>query len=48
MAVQSKAQALELERPVTLVDDVMNVVPFVMVGTHGKPPYPVVGDTAPD
>jgi hypothetical protein len=27
---------------------VMNVVPFVMVGTQGKPPYRVVGDTAPD
>jgi hypothetical protein len=46
--VQSKAQALELERTVTLVDDVMNVVPFVMVGTQGKPPYRVVGDTTPD
>ncbi|HEY8047826.1 MAG TPA: transporter [Ramlibacter sp.] len=46
--VKTKEQAMELERTVTLVDDVMNVVPFVMVGTDGKPPYHVVGDTAPD
>jgi hypothetical protein len=24
------------------------VVPFVMVGADGKPPYRVVGDTTPD
>ena len=46
--VKSKEQAIELERAVTLVDDVMNVVPYLMVGTGGKPPYRVVGDTAPD
>ena len=46
--VASKQQAIELERAVTLVDDVTNVVPFVMVGTGGKPPYRVVGDTTPD
>jgi hypothetical protein len=46
--VKSKEQAMELERTVTLVDDVMNVVPFVMVGTDGKPPYHVVGNTTPD
>jgi hypothetical protein len=46
--VKSKEQAIELERAVTLVDDVINVVPYVMVGTDGKPPYRTVGDTAPD
>lgn len=46
--VKSKEQALELERTLTLVDDVLNVVPMLMVGTEGKPPYRVVGDTTPD
>jgi hypothetical protein len=46
--VKSREQAIELERTVTLVDDVLNVVPFVMVGADGKPPYRVVGDTTPD
>lgn len=46
--VKSQEQALELERTLTLVDDVMNVVPLLMIGTEGKPPYRVVGDTAPD
>jgi hypothetical protein len=46
--VKTKEQAIDLERTVTLVDDVMNVVPFLMVGTDGKPPYHVVGDTTPD
>ena len=46
--VKTKEQAIELERTGTLVDDVMNVVPFIMVGTDGKPPYHVVGDTTPD
>lgn len=46
--VKTKEQAIELERTVTLVDDVMNVIPFVMVGTDGQPPYRVVGDTTPD
>ncbi|HUR88309.1 MAG TPA: transporter [Ramlibacter sp.] len=46
--VKSSEQASALERTVVLVDDVMNVVPFIMVGTEGKPPYHVVGDTTPD
>jgi hypothetical protein len=46
--VKSKEQAIELERTLTLVDDVMNVVPYLMIGTDGKPPYHVVGDTQPD
>ena len=37
--VQSKEQALELERAVMLVDDVMGVINNLMVGTQGKPPY---------
>jgi hypothetical protein len=46
--VKSKEQALELERTLTLVDDVMTVVPMLMIGTEGKPPYRVVGDITPD
>ena len=46
--VKTKEQAIELERTLTLVDDVMNVVPYLMVGTEGKPPYHVVGETQPD
>jgi hypothetical protein len=46
--VTSKEQAIELERAIAHVDDVMNVVPFVMVGSQGKPPYKVAGDSAPD
>jgi hypothetical protein len=46
--VKSKEQAIELERTLTLVDDVLNVVPSLMIGTEGKPPYRVVGDTTPD
>ena len=46
--VKTKEQAIELERTVSLVDDVMNVIPFVMVGTDGKPPYHGAGDTTPD
>jgi hypothetical protein len=46
--VKSKEQAIELESAVAHVDDVMNVVPYLMVGTDGKPPYRVVGDTTPD
>jgi hypothetical protein len=46
--VKSKEQGLELERVLTLVDDVVNVVPMLMIGTEGKPPYRVVGDTTPD
>lgn len=46
--VKSKEQAIELERTLALVDDVTNVVPYLMVGPGGKPPYRVVGDTAPD
>lgn len=46
--VRSQEQAIALERTVGLVDDVMNVVPYLMVGTDGAPPYKVVGDTRPD
>lgn len=46
--VKSKEQAIELERAVTLVDDVSNVIPYVTVGTGGPTPYKVVGDTEPD
>jgi hypothetical protein len=46
--VKSKEQAIELERTLTLVDDVLNVVPYLMIGTEGKPPYRVAGDTTPD
>lgn len=46
--VQSKEQSEALERAVTLVDDVSNVVNYLMVGTKGQPPYKVVGDTTPD
>jgi hypothetical protein len=41
--VQSREQAQALEQAVVLVDDVMNVVNELMVGTQGRPPY----DTAP-
>ena len=37
--VQTKEQSLELERTVGLVDDVMGVVNYLMVGTQGKPLY---------
>jgi hypothetical protein len=46
--VKTKEQALALERAVTLVDDVMNVVPLLRVAPDGSPPYKVKGDTAPD
>lgn len=46
--VKTKEQAAELERAVMHVDDVMNVIPYLMVGTAGKPAYKVVGDTEPD
>ena len=46
--VQSKEQAEALERAVALVDDVMNVVPMLLIGADGKPPYKLVGDTTPD
>jgi hypothetical protein len=46
--VKTKEQAIALERAVSLVDDVMNIVPLLIVGTEGKPPYRVVGDTTPD
>lgn len=39
--VQSKEQALALERAVGLVDDVMGVANQLMVGSGGTPPYPV-------
>src|SRR5438445_2312084 len=37
--VQSKEQSEALERAVSLVDDVSNVVNYLMVGTKGQPPY---------
>ena len=37
--VQSKEQAEAMEKAVWLVDDVMGVVNYLMVGTKGKPPY---------
>lgn len=39
--VKTREQAQELERTVGLVDDVMNVVNQLMVGTQGRPPYRV-------
>ncbi len=38
--VQSKEQAEAMEKAVLLVDDVMGVVNYLMVGTQGKPAYP--------
>jgi hypothetical protein len=40
--VQSAEQSQALEKAVLLVDDVMGVVNFLMVGTKGKPPYKLV------
>ncbi|WP_325546896.1 BON domain-containing protein [Ramlibacter sp.] len=40
--VKTKEQAEQLQRSVGLVDDVMNVVDFLMVGTQGKPKYETV------
>jgi hypothetical protein len=37
--VQTREQAEALEKSVLLVDDVMNVVNQLMVGTQGPPPY---------
>ena len=37
--VQSREQSQALERAVGLIDDVMNVVNHLMVGTQGPPPY---------
>jgi hypothetical protein len=37
--VQSREQAEAMEKSVLLVDDVMNVVNQLMVGTQGTPPY---------
>jgi hypothetical protein len=37
--VQSREQAEAMEKSVMLVDDVMNVVNQLMVGTQGPPPY---------
>jgi hypothetical protein len=39
--VASAEQASELEREVRLIDDVEAVINELMVGTSGKPPYPV-------
>jgi hypothetical protein len=37
--VQSREQAIEMERAVNLVDDVMGVINYLMVGTSGQPLY---------
>lgn len=37
--VKSQEQAEQMEQAVRLVDDVMGVVNFLMVGTQGKPKY---------
>jgi osmotically-inducible protein OsmY len=37
--VKTKEQAEQMEKAVLLVDDVMGVVNFLMVGTAGKPMY---------
>jgi hypothetical protein len=37
--VQSREQAEAMEKAVLLVDDVMGVVNYLMVGTDGKPLY---------
>jgi hypothetical protein len=37
--VKTKEQAEQMERSVQLVDDVMGVVNYLMVGTQGKPKY---------
>ena len=39
--VQSKEQALAMEKAVALVDDVMGVIDQLMVGTRETPRYPV-------
>jgi hypothetical protein len=39
--VQSREQADALEKSVALVDDVMNVVNKLMVGSQGQAPYPL-------
>ena len=38
--VKTREQAEQMEKAVLLVDDVMGVVNFLMVGTRGCPPYP--------
>jgi hypothetical protein len=45
--VRSKEQAEAMEKAVMLVDDVLNVANYLMVGTQGKPPYRLQGDTTP-
>jgi hypothetical protein len=37
--VRTREQAQQMEKAVLLVDDVMGVVNFLMVGTQGKPKY---------
>lgn len=39
--VRTPRQAVEMEKAVLLVDDVMGVVNQLMVGTRGRPPYPL-------
>ena len=45
--VQSQEQALAMERAVLLVDDVMGVVNYLMVGTIGTPAYRIAAPAAP-
>lgn len=40
--VRTREQAQQLEQAVLLVDDVMGVVNFLMVGTQGQPKYQVL------
>src|SRR5437763_274163 len=45
--VKTKEQALERERTVTPVDDVLHVANLLSVGTTEKPRYRLQGDTTP-
>ena len=39
--VQSQEEAQAIEKAVGLIDDVMGVINYLMVGTQGKPMYPL-------
>jgi hypothetical protein len=41
--VKTPQQAQQMEQAVLLVDDVLGVVNFLMVGTQGQPRYPLAG-----
>jgi hypothetical protein len=45
--VKTREQSEAMERAVMLVDDVMGVANYLMVGAGGKPPYKVAGDRTP-